>query len=219
MTGKKANPNQMTLMRVIGQLISDVEWPEIERSFKESPDLTIGLLRLVNSVGMGLSNKIGTLHQALVVLGRRQLQRWVQLLLYSQNGGDAAVSPLMQLAATRAKTMESLSQCHPDRSHLTQDALDRAFMTGVLSLVDALLGMEMEEVLGQLGLIDEVKNAVLLREGFLGQLLTLVEKVEAGDFAAVSTILEQLGLTLADLNQAGLEAMQWVASLGEVADN
>lgn len=219
MSGRKANPNQMTLMRVIGQLLNDVELPEIERTFKESPNLTLGLLRLVNSVGMGLRNKIGTLHQALVVLGRRQLQRWVQLLLYAQNGGDATVSPLMLLAATRAKTMELLSQRHPDRSHHSQDALDRAFMTGVLSLVDALLGAKMEDILGQLGLIDEVKNAVLLREGFLGQLLTLVEKAEADDFAAVSMLLEQLGMTLADLNQAGLEAMQWVTSLGEEADN
>lgn len=219
MSGRKANPNQMTLMRVIGQLLNDVELPEIERTFKESPNLTLGLLRLVNSVGMGLRSKIGTLHQALVVLGRRQLQRWVQLLLYSQHGGDATASPLMLLAATRAKTMELLSQRHPDRSHHSQDALDRAFMTGVLSLVDALLGAKMEDILGQLGLIDEVKNAVLLREGFLGQLLTLVEKAEAGDFAAVSMLLGQLGMTLADLNQAGLEAMQWVTSLGEEADN
>lgn len=218
-SGKKTNPNQITLMRVIGQLMSDVDLVEIERSFKESPNLTLGLLRLVNSVGMGLRHKIGSVHQALVVLGRRQLQRWVQLLLYAQDGGSGSTSPLMQLAAIRAKTMELLSQRHPDRSHHSEDARDRAFMTGVLSLVDALMGLKMEDILGQLGLIDEVKNAVLLREGFLGQLLTLVEKVETGDFAAVSALLAGLGLTLAELNQAELEAMQWVASLGEESNN
>jgi len=219
LSGKKTNPNQLTLMRVLNQLMADVEIPEIERNFKESPNLTLGLLRLVNSVGMGMRNKIGSLHQALVVLGRRQLQRWVQLLLYAQDSGVAATSPLMQLAATRAKTMELLSQRHPDRSHHTEDAKDRAFMTGILSLVDAVLGMKMEEIIGQLGLIDEVKNAVLQRDGFLGQLLTLVEKVETGDFSAVSDLLEQTGLTLADLNRAELEAMQWASSLGEEADN
>lgn len=219
LSGKKTNPNQVTLMRVLSQLMGDAEIPEIERNFKESPNLTLGLLRLVNSVGMGMRNKIGSLHQALVVLGRRQLQRWVQLLLYAQDGGPVTTSPLMQLAATRAKTMELLSQRHPDRSHHTEDARDRAFMTGILSLVDAVLGMKMEEILGQLGLIDEVKNAVLLREGLLGQLLALVEKVEAGDFEAVSGLLKQVGLTPDDLNQAELEAMQWASSLGEEADN
>jgi EAL and modified HD-GYP domain-containing signal transduction protein len=195
--------------------MSDVELVEIERSFKESPNLTLGLLRLVNSVGMGLRNKIGSVHQALVVLGRRQLQRWVQLLLYAQDGGSASTSPLMQLAATRAKAMELLSLRHADRNHHTEEARDRAFMTGVLSLVDALLGMKMEDILGQLGLIDEVKHAVLMRQGFLGQLLALVEKVETGDFQAVSALLKELGFTLADLNRAELEAMQWVASLDQ----
>jgi EAL and modified HD-GYP domain-containing signal transduction protein len=219
LSGKKTNPNQVTLMRVLSLLMSDGEIPEIERIFKESPNLTLGLLRLVNSVGMGMRNKIGSLHQALVVLGRRQLLRWVQLLLYAQDGGGAVTSPLMQLAATRAKTMELLSQCHPDKRYHTEDARDIAFMTGILSLVDALLGKGMEEVLGQLGLVDEVKSAVLLREGFLGQLLTLVEKSETGDFVAVTALLEQLNLSWLDLHRSSLEAMQWVSSLSEEADN
>ncbi len=218
LSGKKNNPNQMTLMRVLSLLMADGEIPEIERIFKESPNLTLGLLRLVNSVGMGMRNKIGSLHQALVVLGRRQLLRWVQLLLYAQDDGGTATSPLMQLAATRAKTMELLSQCHPDQRHHSEDARDVAFMTGILSLVDALLGKRMDEVLGQLGLVDEVKNAVLRREGFPGLLLALVEKSEAGDFAAATTLLEQLNLGWLDLHRSTQEAMQWVSSLGEEAD-
>ncbi len=218
LSGKKNNPNQMTLMRVLSLLMADGEIPEIERIFKESPNLTLGLLRLVNSVGMGMRNKIGSLHQALVVLGRRQLLRWVQLLLYAQDDGGTATSPLMQLAATRAKTMELLSQCHSDQRHHSEDARDVAFMTGILSLVDALLGKRMDEVLGQLGLVDEVKNAVLRREGFPGLLLALVEKSEAGDFAAATTLLEQLNLGWLDLHRSTQEAMQWVSSLGEEAD-
>lgn len=214
LSGKKNNPHQLTLMRVMSQIMGDAEVSDIERTFKENPNLGIGLLRLVNSVGMGMRSKIGSLRQALVVLGRRQLQRWVQLLLYAQDS-DTSTNPLMQMAAVRGRLMELLSQRHPDRRHTTDDAKESAFMTGILSLVDVVLGMEMEDVLSQLGLIDEIKKALLLREGFLGLLLTLAEKMETGDFDAVTDLLEQLGLTLADLNQAELEAMQWVASLNE----
>lgn len=218
LSGRKAHPNQLTLMRVMSQVMSNVEIKEIETTFKESPNLTFGLLRLVNSVGMNMHHKIGSLHQALVVLGHRQLQRWVQLLLYAQ-GGNTASNPLMQLAATRAKTMELLSQRHPDKRHATEDARDSAFMTGILSLVDAVLGMKLEDILTQLNLIDEVKLAVLRREGFLGEMLAVMEKVEAGDFAAVSALLAQLGLTPADLSRAELDAMQWVSSLSEGYDH
>ncbi len=216
LSGKKTNPNHITLVRVIGQLSSDAEIADIERTFKESASLSLGLLRLVNSVGMGLNRKIGSLNQALVILGRRQLQRWVQLLLYAQNNSSAN-SPVMQMAAMRAKSMELLSQQHPDQHRRTEAAKDQAFMVGMLSLVDVVVGMEMEEVLGQLGLIDEVKNAVLKRDGFLGKLLSLVENVEIDNFAATSSLLAELQLTPAALNQAELEAMQWVASLAEEA--
>lgn len=217
LSGKKANPRQLILLRVMNQIMNDVEIKEIENTFKESPNLALGLLRLVNSVGMGLRLKIGTLQQALVVLGHRHLQRWVQLLLYVQDG-SAATNPLMQMAATRARIMELLSQMHPDKSHATETATDSAFMTGILSLVDVLLGMKMEDILNQLSLADEVKNAILAREGFLGHLLLLMEKVESEDFAAVSALLERLGLTPADLSQAELDAMQWVSKLGEETD-
>lgn len=216
-SGKKANPDQLKLMRVISQLAADIEIAQIEQTFKESPNLTVGLLRLVNSVGMGMRNKVGSVKQALVVLGRSQLQRWLQLLLYAQDNAQSA-SPLMQLAATRAKTMELLMQRHPGKAQQGPDALDQAFMTGILSLVDAAMGVRMEDIIDQLGLIDEVKDAVLQRKGFLGQMLALVESVEAGDFNEMARLLQALDLKLADINQATLAAIQWVADLDKAAD-
>ena len=216
-SGKKANPDQLKLMRVISQLAADIEIAQIEQTFKESPNLTVGLLRLVNSVGMGMRNKVGSVKQALVVLGRSQLQRWLQLLLYAQDNAQSA-SPLMQLAATRAKTMELLMQRHPGKAQQGPDALVQAFMTGILSLVDAAMGVRMEDIIDQLGLIDEVKDAVLQRKGFLGQMLALVESVEAGDFNETARLLQALDLKLADINQATLAAIQWVADLDKEAD-
>jgi EAL and modified HD-GYP domain-containing signal transduction protein len=215
---KKANPNQVTLLKVLGQLMNEAEIAEIERNFKESPTLTLGLLRLVNSVAMGLSNKVGSVRQALMVIGRRQLQRWVQLLLYAQGGSEAS-NPLMMLAAVRAKFMENLSQLLPNSGKQNDDMRDRAFMTGILSLVDAVVGMKLEVILDQLNLIDEVRNAVLKREGLLGDLLSLVERVEAGDFDAAAVLLAKLGMKSTDLNSAQFEAIQWARSLDEQANN
>lgn len=216
-SGKKANPDQLKLMRIISQLATDTEINDIEQSFKESPNLTLGLLRLVNSVGMGARSKIGSVRQALVVLGRSQLQRWLQLMMYTQNNAQST-NPLMQLAATRAKAMELLCKSHPNKTYHAQDALDQAFMTGILSLVDAAMGVRMEDIIDQLGLIDEVRDAILARTGFLGQLLTLVESVETGNFNDTSRLLEALELKLSDINKATLEAIQWVADLDKEAD-
>lgn len=213
-SGRKTSPDQTVLMRVLGQLLSDVEIEEIERSFKESPNLGLSLLRLVNSVGMGLQSKIGSLRQALVVLGRRQLMRWVQLLLYSQGSAETS-SPLMAMAAVRAKTMELLCDVHPEARMRQDDMRDRAFMTGVLSLVDVVLGMEKAQILDQLNLADDVKQALLQHEGFLGHMLLLMERMESGEFDAVATLLNQLRLTPQELHRAQIEAMGWASSLGK----
>jgi EAL and modified HD-GYP domain-containing signal transduction protein len=217
LSGKKSNPNQISLLRALGLIMSDAEIDEIERPFKESPDLMVGLLRLVNSVGMGLTRKIGTLHQALVILGRQQLQRWVQLLMYAKSG-NAAAGPLMQMAAVRAKTMELLSQSHVNQIHTTHEATEHAFMTGILSLVDVALGVDINEIIEQLGLIDEVKQAILTREGFLGKLLLLVEKCETEDFVAINELLKELEISSANLGEAQLAAMQWAGNLHKEAN-
>lgn len=217
-TTKKANPSQMTLLRVMGMILGDAEVEQVEKTFKESPNLTIGLLRLVNSVGMGLNRKIGSLQQALVVLGQRQLLRWVQLLLYSHES-DGAASPLFQLAATRARLMETISVLCKENPECSQGIAERAFMVGILSLSDVLLSMKIEEIIGQLGLVEDVRNALLKREGFLGDLLTLAKKMEAGDFAVASGLQQKLGLSTADLGKAQLEAMQWTANFGEQVNN
>ena len=214
LSGRKAHPNQIVLSRVTGLLMSDAELPEIELAFKGCPALTLGLLRLVNSVSVGSNRKIETLKQALLVLGRKQLQCWVQLLMYAQDNRSAADNPLLQMVALRAKIMELLSQRHTDVDHNNAHAMDKAFMVGMLSKVDVVMDMTLDEILGQMGVTGEVVDAILQREGFYGQLLALVEALEAGDFVAAEVLLESIGFTLEVLCETQLEAMDWASNLG-----
>ena len=213
-SGKKADPNQMALMRIIGLLMTEAENTDIESVIKTSPALTLGLLRLVNSVSLGLKHKVGTLKQAMAVLGRNQLRQWAQLLLYTNNSGGDMPSPLMLMAATRGKAMELLCKSHGNTRYHSHEVVDRAFMAGVLSLVDVVLSMPMNEILDQLGLVDEIRRAILLHEGFLGELLKLQVILEGDDFAAIPALLTQTGVTTACLNQARVEAMRWANTLG-----
>ncbi|MDD5330460.1 MAG: HDOD domain-containing protein, partial [Sulfuricella sp.] len=186
---------------------------KIEQVFKHDPSLSYNLLRLVNSVAMGMRYPIGSLKQALVVLGRQQLQRWLQLLLFVNEGGDLH-SPLLELAATRGKLMELLAAAQARKE---RDFHDRAFMTGIMSLLDTLLGMPMEEVVRQVNLAGDVEKALLNREGKLGELLLLMEKLEQNDFDAATVIRAKLQLKQSDLTEAQLEAMRWANAIKETA--
>lgn len=212
-----ANPDQAALLVVMGQLLTDVELPRIEHTFHGRTELVTNLLALVNSAGMGLARTIESLQQALVILGRRQLMRWVQVLLYSHSDLKSA-KVLMHMATVRAKLMDGLCAIHPDADKRHEAYRDRAFSVGILSLTDVLLGMNLEEVLVQIGLEEDVEKALMTRQGFLGDLLVLTEKMEQSKFEEAETLLKKIGTSSKDLNRTQRETLRWVHDLGRSSD-
>ena len=213
-TGKRADPSQLGLLRLLELVMSDAETVIIEQELKRYPTLTFNLVRMVNSAASGLSHEIGSLKQAIVALGRKQLQRWVQLLLYTLGGADVQkADALMQTATIRGKMMELIAMDQRPHDHQYHD---RAFMAGILSLLDTLLGISMPKIVAQINLANEVKLALLSRRGDLGRLLMLLERKEFNDIEATSRILTEMGfLSLGELTIIELKALRWVAELDE----
>jgi EAL and modified HD-GYP domain-containing signal transduction protein len=211
LSGKHANDSKMVLLRILTLMLSGAENDKIVDAFKEHPTLSYNLLCMVNSAGNNLAVKISSLGHGLMVLGRRALQRWVQLLLYASGNEGAAVSPLMQLAATRAKLMELVARQIRQRD---LDYADRAFMVGMLSLLDVLMDEPMKDIVARMSLQEEIEAALLQRSGDLGDLLSLCGEIESGDAVAVQKRLHSRpGLNADALNGAQLEALGWANSI------
>lgn len=211
LSGKRVHPSKIALLKIFSMIASGADNSEIENAFKVRADLTLSLLRMVNSAGAGLTTKISSLKHGLMILGSAALGRWVQLLLYASADSAGKVNPLMQLAATRGKLMELVVQRNNGSG---REHSDRAFMVGMLSLLDTLLGEPMLEILNSLNLQPEVEAAMLHHEGDLGMLLHLCKKLEGGDFDSVSNALNShSSISMADLTKAQLEAMAWANSI------
>jgi c-di-GMP-related signal transduction protein len=207
----KVDVDKLTMLHLMEQVMAEKEISDIEETFKQSPGLTYNLLRLVNSVGIGLRVRIQTLRHALTVLGLEQLKRWISLALYATGEGSGVQSPLLEMAAMRGKLMELLVRSrHPSEG---REYSDRAFMTGVLSLIDVLLEVSMAELVDKLNLVDDVRSALLERGGELGALLTLAEKLELADFGALTGQLECCGFSVNELLTAQLETISWSDTL------
>lgn len=209
---KRADPSQLALIRLLGLVLHDADTPQIEQIFKQHPSLTYNLMRLVNSVASGVHHSIASVSQAIVVLGRKQLQRWLQLLLFTLQVGTPYPSPLLLLAATRGKMMELLAE----KQQHNADYCDEAFMAGILSLIDSLIDKPLADIVSELNLGDRLAAALLRREGELGALLQLVESVEHPDLSRTLSLLAQCGsLSLSDLTMAEIEAMCWANQVAE----
>lgn len=215
--GRKLNPEQVALLRLLELVMEDADTHAIENAFKLEPGLTVNMLRLTNSVSCGLSTKITSLRHAITILGRRQLQRWLQLLIYTHPKSNSRENnPLLQLAATRGRLLELLA----DRLHLrNREFADHAFMVGIISLMPSLLGMTMADILDQLPVAQRVKQALIENPeqcGQLGHLLMIAKATESTDSAALQEVLLRLPSIHPDfLGSCLTRAFSWANHLGQ----
>src|ERR1039457_803398 len=206
---KRIDASAMAMLKLLQQLTMDASVLELEQTFKENPSLSYNLLRLVNSVGIGLREKIKTLRHAIVLLGINPLRRWIQLSLFAGNDSRGINHPLLEMAVVRGRMMETLVI----QKGVQGDQAEAAFMTGILSLLDILYEVPMSEIVQSLHVTDEISDALLSRQGQLGLLLTLAEKVETTDFESVTPLLSKCNVTLDQLLSAQLESFTCRSSL------
>lgn len=209
LSGKKLSPSQMAIMQLLSLVNSDADDAEIENAIKKDVTLGINLLKLVNTPAVGMRHRINSLSQALLVLGRKQLQRWLQIMLYAEPCKKGqGMTPLLTLAATRGKLLELVAEhLYPKK----RDIVDTAFTVGIMSLVDTLFGVSMKDILEQIPVVEDVADALLSRTGFYGDLLHLVTGLEhiEEDSGLLVSLLEKFGLTSDDLYRLELAAYEW----------
>jgi len=208
MTAKREKPAKLALLRLLSLAMDDAETQEIEAEFKRHPNLSVNLMRLVNSAACSRGQSITSLRHALVLLGRKQLRVWLQLLLYTADRGNKSLaSPLLQMAASRGKLMELIASRKPGPDSSVKEL---AFITGILSLMDVLLEMSYDDILKQLSLPEPVKAALLKRTGEIGEMLSLTEVLERDDRGEVGEAVHKLGtVDTSELMDMQLEAFEW----------
>ena len=208
MEKKRLGDSGPTLLKLMRLLCEDSEQAEIENAFRGDPALTYKLLLLVNSVANSTRNKIASVRHALAILGRQQIKRWVQLSLFANNGQCSADNPLVDLAAVRAGFMENMAGCLAGAAG-TQDASDKAFMTGILSVLEKVYDIPMADLLNNLNLSDDIREAIFARQGGLGELLQVAELVEELDFGHLEGHLDAIGISLDDVFRSQEKAFAW----------
>ena len=204
-SGKQTVSRALSL-KLLQKVAEDADTCEIEAIFRQEPVLAYHLLRLVNSVGVGIGRTISSFSQAILILGRQQLKRWLNLMLFAANRDDHRSAMLLARVAVRARCMELLAKA----GGLDRSVQEYAFMTGMFSLLGCLFGMPLTDVLKPLKLPPALGDALLRREGEIGLLLGIVEQSERADEDGLRDKLAQLGLAYADFNPLQLEAYEWM---------
>ncbi|MFA9460764.1 EAL and HDOD domain-containing protein [Thiohalorhabdus methylotrophus] len=169
-TTESLSLQQTALLTLYKQVSGEAEFDEIEATFKENPDLSYKLLRLINSPAFHRAKDIHSIRQALALLGKFNLRKWIALLLYSGAGRGDIRNPLLEEAVIRGRLME-LAAGHMDEDPYFAES---AFITGAFSLIEALVQRPLGQVVEEVRLDTDIADALLSRSGPLGDLLTTI---------------------------------------------
>lgn len=200
-------PSQAIILQLINLVRRQANTDEIEDLLKKDPTLSFNLLRFINSSGFGLSVEITSFRHAVMILGLKKLFRWAALLLTtSRNSG--APPAVGQTAVVRGRLMELLTA-----ELLPREECDNAFVVGVFSLLDVMLGVPLERALETVSLPESVVDALLHQRGVFAPFLELTKACESGDEVAFAHGAQALQLSNHQVNMAHLEALAWADSL------
>jgi EAL and modified HD-GYP domain-containing signal transduction protein len=201
---KALPPSEMALAELLYETSSvEIDLKKITDVFERDVNLSYKLLRYSNSAAFARRAEISTIKQALVVLGANEIKKLLSLLFAAQVSADKPVE-LIRLSLTRARFGELLAISH---GQLKDTGM--AFLTGMMSLMDAILDESMDSVMQKLPLSNEIKRALLNDEGLLAKYLKLVKFYEQANWQAANKITKELNLG-DKVPDAYHEALSWV---------
>jgi c-di-GMP-related signal transduction protein len=204
--GKVVTPSQASAAQLFAKLRSEADVEEIEQTIKRDAVLGYNLLRLINSAGLGQRTKITSIRQAVMLLGHERLQRWAAMLMTA--GVDGRPSLAGNMAVVRAKMMELLGH-----ASLTPEEQEEAFLIGLFSLLDRMLGCTLAEALSMLGLDGVITEALLKGSGKYMDLLAMAIACEMDDATVFADAAKRLNLSYRDINVAHMEAIVWADTI------
>ncbi|MCG5515791.1 MULTISPECIES: EAL and HDOD domain-containing protein [unclassified Ectothiorhodospira] len=161
---RRVEENASMVMQLIARL-NDPNVPinEVVSLVSRDPALSYKVLRYVNSSAVGLRTRVQSIQHAVVLMGLQRIRAWATL--FAMSGLDSRPSEIINLGLLRANLCERLCRL------IGQGTPETAYTVGLLSILDAMIGLPFPDFMDELPLADEIKKAITEQSGLYGQLL------------------------------------------------
>jgi c-di-GMP-related signal transduction protein len=188
---------------------AEIDFDRVETLIKQDPSLSYKLLRFINSIAFPVRFPIRSIRQAMALLGQQEIIKWASLVALRNVGYDKP-DELIITAVSRARFCESVAL-----ATIMKNRSADLFLTGLLSLLDTFLDQPMENILKELPLAEEIKDALLGRDGDFKNIFDLVLLYEKGswekafEIAATKYNLDEVEVMSYYLESLELADMAW----------
>lgn len=185
----------------------DIDVARIREIIGSDVSLAYKLLRHVNSPRFYRGQAVESLDFAIRMLGRNALASWVAVNLLATLGSSPKDRELAFASAVRGRFLALLAQ---DRDGGGGEAIS---LLGLLSLLDAMLGVPMETALAGIAIDQDMRRALLGQAGRHRAALDLCRAMEGQPAALAQPALQALGLPMDKVTVAYFEGLAWAAEI------
>jgi c-di-GMP-related signal transduction protein len=198
------------------QLLQAIHQPqpnlaELESIIKHESALSYRLLRYLNSAAFAFRMEIRSIRHALALLGLNEVRKWVSIVAIA-GIAKGRPSELVITSMVRARFAELLAMEPSLRKYSPE-----LFLMGLLSMMDAILGRPLVDILAELPVTADVKSALLTSSGPLYPVYEFIKAYEQGDWNEIMPRAHALRLSEGKITEAYLDAADWANQAYQVS--
>ncbi len=203
---------QFDVLNLYNLLMQDASIEEITTAFEKTPEVTLQLLQFINSGAFHFRNKISSIKQVITLMGRVTLAKWLMLMIYSKSlSKNKNHEPLMLMVENRIELMElTLKSIEPN---IKSDRLGEGYLVAVLSLIDTIFSMRLEDILQRINISPSVRDALLDHKNVFGEILQLILYIENSNVKGVVAFERDYSLPMGTIQKNVVEAIENVNKL------
>lgn len=202
--GKDVRSLSSSYMEIIHEIDSpDPGYEKVSEIMERDVALTFKLLKLINSPAFFTNSKINSVKQALVLLGFKEIRKWIMVVMLRDMGKNKP-DEVLKTCLVRAKMAEFIA-------HLSGEdrRKNEMFIMGLFSMIDTLMDQDLYSILGGLPLEDDIKAAMMGKENKLHDMFMIILSYEKGDWDDVVQETEQLGIKAQSIPDIYYQSLSW----------
>jgi len=209
--GRDVSSSQMNLLEIMAEANKeDVSFGRLEEVIERDVSISYKLLRYINSVYFRRVNEISSIRQAIVLLGEKEIRRFLSLIAMAQLASGKP-DELIRTSIIRAKFCELLGKASDVRIDSSE-----LFTLGLFSLIDAVMDDSMEDLMGKIPLSEKIKQALVSGKGKISHYLKLAVSYEKGEWESVARLVDLTGVNEEDIPHYFMMALEWADSFAAI---
>ena len=208
LSSKAINTNKYIALKILEKINeNEIDFDDIGSLILKDVGLSYKILKLINSASLGVRHKTNSIRYALVFLGEKEIIKWFYVVLLNELTQDGP-QELINLALIRAKFCENIC----NNSKLNDQGFF-AYITGMFSVMDAILGLSIETILKEVYLPEDVKDALISKNNSLSDILTLVVCYERGEWDKVLDLAKELSIDPDVIAKNYFDSLEWAKNI------